>query len=310
MVYSQVQSLRNNLEKILFGKGDIIDMALTALLSRGDLLIEDVPGVGKTTLAHGLALSIDCAFQRIQFTSDLLPSDVVGVTIYNQAEQRFEFRKGPLFANFVLADEINRATPKTQSSLLEAMSERQVSVDGTTHHLPEPFMLLATQNPVDFSGTFPLPESQLDRFTLSVKIGYPEAEFERRIIASAKSQESIKDVRPVVDADDVVKMQEAASAVRVDEDLVNYILAITRATRERKDIRLGVSPRGAKTLFRCAQAHAIVSGRDYATPDDIKTLAENVFSHRIVTNLGTRGDELAENAAIIRDIIDRAIVPV
>jgi len=210
----------------------------------------------------------------------------------------------------VLADEMNRATPKTQSSRLEAMSERQVSVDGTTHHLPEPFMLLATQNPVDFSGTFPLPESQLDRFTLSVKIGYPEAEFERRIIASAKSQESIKDVRPVVDADDVVKMQEAASAVRVDEDLVNYILAITRATRERKDIRLGVSPRGAKTLFRCAQAHAIVSGRDYATPDDIKTLAENVFSHRIVTNLGTRGDELAENAAIIRDIIDRAIVPV
>jgi MoxR-like ATPase len=308
--YEQVQSLRNNLEKVLFGKGDIIDMALTALLSRGDLLIEDVPGVGKTTLAHGLARSINCAFQRIQFTSDLLPSDVVGVTIYNQAEQRFEFRKGPLFANFILADEINRATPKTQSALLEAMSERQVSVDGTTHHLPEPFMILATQNPVDFSGTFPLPESQLDRFTLSVRIGYPDEEFEKKIIMTRGSHGTMEEINPVVDAAEIIEMQKAASNVRVDEDLVNYILAIARATREHKDIRLGVSPRGAKTMYRCAQAHAVVSGRDYATPDDIKTLAANVFAHRIVANLGTRGDELAENAAIILDIVERATVPV
>ncbi len=308
--YAQVQSLRNNLEKVLLGKGDIINIALTALLSRGDLLIEDVPGVGKTTLAHGLARSINCAFQRIQFTSDLLPSDVVGVTIFNQAEQRFEFRKGPLFANFVLADEINRATPKTQSALLEGMSERQVSVDGVTHMLPEPFMLLATQNPVDFSGTFPLPESQLDRFTLSVKIGYPDAEFERQIIISAGAPEALKAISPVVDAEDIIGMQEAASRVRVDDDLVSYILTIARSTRERKDVRLGVSPRGAKTLYRCAQAHAIVSGRDYATPDDIKTLAVNVFSHRIVSNHGTRGEELAENAAIIHEIIEKAIVPV
>ncbi len=309
-VYEQVQSLRDNLEKVLFGKGDIIDMALTALLSRGDLLIEDVPGVGKTTLAHGLARSINCAFQRIQFTSDLLPSDVVGVTIYNQAEQRFEFRKGPIFANFVLADEINRATPKTQSALLEAMSERQVSVDGTTHYLPEPFMLLATQNPVDFSGTFPLPESQLDRFTLSLRIGYPDEEFERKIITTSGSRGAMEDISPVLEAEEVIDMQRTTSMVRVDEDLVNYILAIVRATREHKDIRLGVSPRGAKTMYRSVQAHAVVSGREYATPDDVKTLAANVFAHRIVTNLGAHGDGLAENAAIILDILERATVPV
>jgi len=309
-VYSQVQSLRNNLEKVLLGKGDIINIALTALLSKGDLLIEDVPGVGKTTLAHGIARSINCAFQRIQFTSDLLPSDVVGVTIFNQSEQRFEFRKGPLFANFILADEINRATPKTQSALLEAMSERQVSVDGVTHILPEPFMLLATQNPVDFSGTFPLPESQLDRFSLSVKIGYPDAEYEKAIISSAGAPDALNSITPVVDAEDVITMQDASSAVRVDDDLVNYILTIARATRVRKDIRLGVSPRAAKALYKSAQAHAIVSGRDYATPDDIKALAVNAFSHRIVGTPGSHGEELAENAAIIREIIERASVPV
>ncbi|MFQ5354305.1 MAG: AAA family ATPase, partial [Thermodesulfobacteriota bacterium] len=268
-VYSQVQSLKNNLEKVLLGKGDIINIALTALLSKGDLLIEDVPGVGKTTLGHGLARSINSAFQRIQFTADLLPSDVVGVTVYNQAEHDFQFRRGPLFANFILADEINRATPKTQSALLEAMSERQVSVDGITHILPEPFMILATQNPVDFSGTYPLPESQLDRFSLSAKMGYPDAEFEKRIIISAREPDALKSLTPVVDAEDIIAMQEAASSVTVDDDLVNYILAIARATRERKEIRLGVSPRGAKTLYRSTQAHAIVQGRDYATPDDI-----------------------------------------
>jgi MoxR-like ATPase len=309
-VYSQVESLRNNLEKVLLGKGDIINIALTALLSKGDLLIEDVPGVGKTTLAHGIARSINCAFQRIQFTSDLLPSDVVGVTIFNQSEQRFEFRKGPLFANFILADEINRATPKTQSALLEAMSERQVSVDGVTHKLPEPFMLLATQNPVDFSGTFPLPESQLDRFSLSVKIGYPSAEYEKAIISSAGAPDALSTITPVVDAEDVIAMQEASSAVRVDDDLVNYILTIARATRVRKDIRLGVSPRAAKALYKSAQAHAIVSGRDYATPDDIKALAVNAFSHRIVGTPGSHGEELAENASIIREIIENTTVPV
>jgi len=309
VAYAQVKALRANLEKIFLGKGDIIDIALTALLSKGDLLIEDVPGVGKTTLAHGLALSINCAFGRIQFTSDLLPSDVLGVTIFNQAKQKFEFRKGPIFANFILADEINRATPKTQSALLESMSERQVSVDGVTHLLPEPFMLLATQNPADFSGTFPLPESQLDRFALSVKIGYPDAEFEKKIITSADANETSDIITPVIDTDDVIGMQKAAGRVTVDDDLVNYILSIVRATREHKDISLGISPRGAKTLYRCAQAHAIVAGRDYATPDDIKRLAVNAFSHRIVCNLGIRGEELAENAAIIGKIIDRAVVP-
>jgi len=308
--YAQVKALRSNLEKVLLGKEHIIDIALTALLSKGDLLIEDVPGVGKTTLAHGLARSINCAFQRVQFTSDLLPSDVVGVTIFNQAEQDFQFRKGPLFANFILADEINRATPKTQSALLEAMSERQVSVDGVTHLLPEPFMLLATQNPVDFSGTFPLPESQLDRFALSLNIGYPDEETEKRIIVSAGQPNALNSLSPVVDASDITEMQRAASSVTVDDDLVNYILAITRATRNRKEIKLGVSPRGSKTLYRSAQAHAIVQGRDYATPDDIKTLAVNVFSHRLVSTLGPHGEELEENTTILHDILDNAIVPV
>ncbi|GMR04575.1 MAG: MoxR family ATPase [Thermodesulfobacteriota bacterium] len=308
--YEKVIALRENLERVIRGKSATIDLAITALLARGHLLIEDVPGVGKTTLAHGLARSVNCTFQRIQFTSDLLPSDVIGVTVYNQPEHRFEFRKGPLFANIVLADEINRGTPKTQSALLEAMNDRQVTVDRTTHALPEPFMLLATQNPLEFSGTFPLPESQLDRFTLSLRIGYPDAAHEKEIIRSVSAPAAINDLKPVLEVPDVLGMQELSAKVRVEDDLVNYILSIAEATRSHKDISLGVSPRGTMALFRTAQAHAIVAGRDYATPDDIKTLASSVFAHRIIPEARGFGDDLSDTTLIIREILSNVTVPI
>ena len=280
--YERIAALRANLERVIRGKRQVIDLAISALLARGHLLIEDVPGVGKTTLAHGLAKSINCSFQRIQFTSDLLPSDVIGVTVYNQAAHSFEFRPGPLFANIVLADEINRATPKTQSALLEAMNDRQVSIDKDTHKLPSPFMLLATQNPMEFSGTFPLPESQLDRFTMCLKMGYPDIDDERMIIQSLNSPQLMNSLGPVLSTGEVESLQGLAEKVRVDEDLVGYILAISRATRTHKGIRLGVSPRATMTIYRAAQAFALASGRDYCIPDDIKYLCAPVFAHRIM----------------------------
>lgn len=303
---AKVKRLKQNLSRIIRGKDNIIDLAVTALLSRGHLLIEDVPGVGKTTLAHGLARSINCTFQRIQFTSDLLPSDVLGITVYNQNEHTFEFRPGPIFANVVLADEINRATPKTQSALLEAMNDRQVSVEKHTYELPDPFMLLATQNPLEFSGTFPLPESQLDRFTMNIRIGYPDLESERMIIESSSSGQRPEDLDPVLTTSEVVALQEAATSVRVDPDLVTYILAIAHATRNTRAIRLGVSPRGTMTLYRAAQAMALVSGRDYVLPDDVKTLAVPVFAHRVVP-----AAEDAEGRAVelVEEILSGVEVP-
>jgi MoxR-like ATPase len=276
------------------------------LLARGHLLIEDVPGVGKTTLAHALARSINAAFQRIQFTSDLLPSDVLGVTVYRQSDHTFEFKKGPIFANIVLADEVNRATPKTQSALLEAMSDRQVSVDKATYDLPAPFMLLATQNPLEYSGTFPLPESQLDRFTMCIMIGYPDEAEERKIIVSGDSAETA----PVVSAADVEEMQGIAAGVRVDEDLVGYILAIASATRRHKGIRLGVSPRATKALYRAVQAHALISGRDYSIPDDIKTLSVPVFAHRIIPSERSGSDGAGQARSLIEDVLSGLSVPV
>ena len=267
--HEKIKSLKANLSKVIKGKDEVLDLTIACLISEGHLLIEDVPGVGKTTLAHGLAKSIACTFQRIQFTSDLLPSDVIGVTVYNQAEHAFEFRKGPLFASIVLADEINRASPKTQSALLEAMNDRQVSVDKFTYPLPEPFMLLATQNPLEFSGTFPLPESQLDRFTMCIRIGYPDEADERRIVQSAPSSVVIKDLSPALNAGDVLKMQSLAGTVRVDEDLVSYMLSIASKTRAHKGIRLGVSPRGTMTPTR-RPGIRVVNNRNYVTPDDIK----------------------------------------
>lgn len=291
------------------GKDEIIDLSITALLSNGHLLVEDVPGVGKTTLAHGLARSINCSFQRIQFTSDLLPSDVIGVTVYNQADRCFEFRPGPIFANIVLADEINRATPKTQSALLEAMNDRQVSVDKVSHALPSPFMLLATQNPLEFSGTFPLPESQLDRFTMCIRIGYPDEAHEKEIIQSA-SKNRIDSLTPVLSTKEIEQMQEIASGVRVEEDLVAYILSIANATRNHKALKLGVSPRATMTLYRAAQAYALVSGRAYCIPDDVKRLSVPVFAHRIVPVERSFDDGAESSKGILEEIVSAVNVPV
>jgi len=307
--YDSIAALRSNLGKVIRGKPEIIDLALTALLARGHLLIEDVPGVGKTTLAHGIARSINCSFQRIQFTSDLLPSDVIGVTVYNQSDHAFEFKAGPVFANIVLADEINRATPKTQSALLEAMNDRQVSVDKTTYPLPRPFMLLATQNPLEFSGTFPLPESQLDRFTMCIRMGYPDEEHEREIIQSS-AVDAFEDLSPVLTTEDVDGLQRFASTVRVDEDLVTYILAIANATRAHRSIKLGVSPRATVAIYRAAQARALVSGRDYCIPDDIKQLSSPVFAHRIISVDGVLEAGTSGGKAIIEEIISSIKVPV
>jgi len=305
-----INRLKENLARVILGKPEAIDLCICTLLARGHLLIEDVPGVGKTTLAHALARSIDCSFSRIQFTSDLLPSDVVGLTVYNGAERKFEFRPGPVFANIVLADEINRTTPKTQSALLEAMSERQVSIDRATYPLPEPFMLLATQNPLEYAGTFPLPESQLDRFTMSIKIGYPDAEHEREIIRSSPSHETPETLGAVVDTSEVELMQGLCAGVRMDDDLVGYIHAVSSATREHRAVRLGASPRASMTLYRAAQARAMVENREYCIPDDIKRLAVPVLAHRIIT-VGRGMDEGAGTAeTVIQDILSSIDVPI
>ena len=311
-VYEKTKKLQTNLARVIRGKPAIIDLAITALLARGHLLIEDVPGVGKTTLAHGLARSINCTFQRIQFTSDLLPSDVIGMTVYNQSAHTFEFRPGPIFANIVLADEINRTTPKTQSALLEAMNDRQVSIDKITYSLPVPFMLLATQNPLEYAGTFPLPESQLDRFTMSIRIGYPDLADERDIVKSISSAKVLQTLEPVITAEELGLMQDAVERVTVEEDLVGYILAIAKATRSHKSIRLGVSPRATTTFYRAVQAFAVIHGRNYCTPDDIKALAVPSFAHRIIPlDQRHRAAEGAEgNAAIIEEILATIDVPV
>jgi len=308
-IYKRARALQENLALVIKGKEKIIGLAVTALLAKGHLLIEDVPGVGKTTLARAIARSINCSFQRIQFTSDLLPSDVIGMTVYNQNEHTFEFRPGPIFSNIVLADEINRATPKTQSALLEAMNDLQVSVDKVSHNLPEPFMLLATQNPVEFSGTFVLPESQLDRFTMCIKMGYPDPEHEREVLESAPSTGAMSKLAPVLTTGELMEMQAQVESVRVDSDIVSYIIAIANATRAHRDIRLGVSPRATTTIYRAARAHAIVCGRDYCIPDDVKTLAVPCFAHRIIPEeQGLSGVERA--AALIEDVLSMVSVPV
>jgi MoxR-like ATPase len=307
-ISAKISSLQKNLEKIIKGKPDVIKQAITALIARGHLLIEDVPGIGKTTLAHGLAMSINCSFQRIQFTSDLLPSDIIGVTIYNQERHVFEFKPGPVFANIILADEINRTTPKTQSSLLEAMSDRQVSVDKITHPLPEPFMVIATQNPMEYEGTYPLPESQMDRFMMRIRIGYPDAKAEKEILLSTSSLTQSQRITPALSTDEVLYLQTLVDKIKVDDDLVNYILSIADATRNSLKLRLGVSPRGAMMLYRAAQAFALVEGRTYCVPDDIKKLSISVFSHRVLASQGTGGEtENSEN--IIQEIVDGIEVP-
>ena len=307
---TKLAEIESALEAVIQGKPDAVRLTLACLLARGHLLIEDVPGVGKTTLAQALARSVRARFHRIQFTSDMLPSDVVGVTIYNTQAQEFEFKRGPVFTNFLLADEINRATPKTQGALLEAMNELQVTIDGRSHPLDQPFMVIATQNPVEHHGTYPLPESQLDRFLMRIRIGYPENDAEREILRQGVAPAFDK-IRPVVSSEDLLHLQEAAARVAVDEALVDYILAIVKQTRSHEAFAMGVSPRGAQALFRASQALAAVEGRDYVTPDDIKRLVVPVFAHRVLVNqrtaAGSRGTGSAEK--LLEEILTSVDVP-
>ena len=307
---SKLSEIEAALGEAIRGKPEVVRLSLTCLLARGHLLIEDVPGVGKTTLAQALARSVDSSFHRIQFTSDMLPSDVVGVTIYNAHSESFEFKRGPVFTHFLLADEINRATPKTQSALLEAMNELQVTIDGRSHPLDQPFMVVATQNPVEHHGTYPLPESQLDRFLMRIRIGYPDAAAEREIVRRGGAQPA-ENMRTVLSGDELVTLQDAVARVNVDDALVDYMLAIVERTRTHESLAMGVSPRGAQALYRATQALAAVEGRDYATPDDIKRLALPVFAHRVVVNsrvaLAPRSAEAAER--VLSEILTLVDVP-
>jgi MoxR-like ATPase len=304
--------LENALRSVIRGKDDVVRTALVAVFARGHLLIEGPPGVGKTTLAHALARCIDCSFHRIQFTSDMLPSDVLGISIYSPIEQKFEFKPGPIFTNVLLADEINRTTPKTQSALLEAMNEHQVTVERDSYRLPEPFLVVATQNPIEHHGTYPLPESQMDRFLLRVSMGYPEESSERAILRFEAGAAKLDEVHAVLSGADVVSMQEDVTHVRVDESLADYALELVRRTRNSEYLSLGVSPRGAQMLYRAAQAMAYLSGRTFTTPQDFKQLAVPVFSHRVVVNARysstLKKSEQAER--IIRDMVESVAVPV
>lgn len=307
----RLEKVETALAETIRGKSDVIRLSLVCLLSRGHLLIEDVPGVGKTTLAHALARSVRCSFNRLQCTSDMLPGDILGVTIYNAHSEAFEFKHGPVFTNFLLADEINRATPKTQSALLEAMSDRQVTTDGHAYPLPEPFMVIATQNPVEHHGTYPLPESQLDRFLMRIRIGYPDTGAEREILRnSVRPAEA--GVAPALTAEELIEIQNAAEHVRVDDALVDYMLAIVERTRKDEALALGVSPRGAQALYRACQSLALVEGRNWVLPDDIKRLVVPVFAHRVIINsrasMTQRSTETAER--ILQDILTLVDVPV
>jgi MoxR-like ATPase len=306
-----VSQLQRSIARAIYGKEDAIQLALITLLARGHLLIEDVPGVGKTTLAQALAKSFHCSFQRIQFTSDLLPSDVLGVSVYNPESREFEFRSGPIFANVVLADEINRTTPRTQSALLEAMNEAQVTVDGKTLPLPQPFLVIATQNPVEHHGTYPLPESQLDRFLMRIKMGYPSHETEKEILRKRVGDNPLDSLDPIADVSDVLAMQDAVAHVKVDSSLHDYALEIVARTRKSEQLALGVSPRGTLMLQRAAQARAFLGARDYCLPDDFKQLAVSVFSHRVVASSRhaslQRKSETTES--VLREIVESVPVP-
>ncbi len=277
-----VQNIIENVEKVIVGKRQVIEYFLTCILSNGHILFKDIPGVGKTMLSRAMAISLGMSFKRIQCTPDLLPSDITGVSIFNQKIQEFEFKQGPVFANLILADEINRATPRTQSSLLECMEERQVTVEGVSIKLPRPFIVMATQNPIEYEGVFPLPEAQLDRFLMKLSIGYPSYEDEMEIIRLQKIRHPIEDLKPVSSLDEVISIQEKIKEVYVDETVIQYILDIVSATRKHSDIAVGASPRGSLALFRTSQALAYIRGRDYVLPDDIKELAPLVLSHRII----------------------------
>ncbi len=301
-----VQSIANrvtdNVRKVIVGKDDEVRLTMLAMLCEGHLLIEDVPGVGKTMLARALALSVGCTFRRIQFTPDMLPTDVTGVSIYNQKTQEFEFRPGPIFAQIVLTDEINRATPKTQSALLEAMEERQVTVDGITHQVPQPFLVLATQNPIEYEGTFPLPEAQVDRFMMRIHLGYPSKQNEVDVLNRQMEHHPIADLQQVVSAGELVQAQRAVRTVYVDDLVKSYIVDLVNTTRDHPDIYLGASPRGSLALFNTTRAWAAMNGRDYVLPDDVKYLAEPTLAHRLIVSPSARIKNVTA-----RQVIDDAL---
>ena len=298
----------DNVERVILGKTSVIEHALAALLAQGHVLVEDLPGVGKTMLAKSLAISTGCVFKRIQFTPDLLPSDITGISIYNQKTEEFQFRPGPVMAQVVLADEINRATPKTQSALLEAMEERQVTADGVTHHLDSPFFVMATQNPIEYEGTFPLPEAQLDRFLLRLSMGYPTRDEELQIIGQQERSHPIERLEPVAAPEEIGELQEAAKGVYVDTLLRNYIVSITEHTRHQSDVALAASPRASLGLFRASRALALVRGRDYVIPDDVQELADAVIAHRIIVSVSARMRGL-DGHSVVTDVLDSVPVP-
>jgi MoxR-like ATPase len=309
MIADSAKKLRENIQKVIVGKDDVINMALAAILCEGHILFEDVPGIGKTTLARALSISLGCSFQRIQFTPDLLPSDVTGINWFNQKNQSFEYREGPVMSQVILGDEINRATPRTQSALLEAMQERQVTVDGVTRPTPRPFLVLATQNPIELEGTFPLPEAQLDRFLLSLQIGYPNREEEEEILLRFGTKDPLETLEAVSTPEEVMQMIETRRQVRFEESVRKYVLNITRATRNRAEIELGASPRASLGLYQSSQAWAAVQGRDYVIPHDVKKMAIQVLTHRLIISpqAQLRGRDPSE---LINDIVTEVPVPV
>ncbi|HOY97779.1 MAG TPA: MoxR family ATPase [Candidatus Aminicenantes bacterium] len=306
----KIDALIANIRKVFVGDPEVVRLVVTALLARGHLLIEDVPGIGKTLLGVALARSIESSFRRIQFTNDLLPSDLLGMSIFNPRESTFSFKPGPIFSHIILADEINRTTPKTQSALLEAMNDLQVTVDGGTYPLPDPFMIIATQNPIEYHGTFPLPEAQLDRFLLRVKIGYPSAENEKEIIRGRDLYHLAARLEPVLNPAEVLALQDQVDGIRVDESLLGYIVSLASETRKTKGIKLGVSPRGSLLLRRAAQAHALTYGRDHILPDDVKRVAAPVLTHRIVIESQSFGLlRIHESDTIIQGVLERVPIP-
>lgn len=309
--HDKIEALIDNIETVMYGKREVIQLCIVGLLARGHLLIEDIPGIGKTTLAQALALSIDCHFNRVQFTSDMLPADILGVSIINPSTREFDFRKGPVFANIVLADEINRTPPKTQSALLEAMSESHVTADGITRQLPSPFMVLATQNPIEYEGTYTLPEAQLDRFLLRISIGYPGGDDELRIMRRHNPQPLLDAIKPNLTGSDVEDLQAISQQIRIEDSVAAYMLAIVQATREHPDIRLGASPRASLALYETCQAYALVQGRDYVTPGDVKTLAPPVMCHRIIAKShgGNRLATTHEREMVMKEILNTVPVP-
>lgn len=308
----KIARLEETVGRVIKGKSEIVKLALVALIARGHLLIEDVPGVGKTTLANAFARALDLSFQRVQFTSDLLPSDVIGLSIFNQQSGSFEWNPGAIFTNILLADEINRSTPKTQSALLEAMAEEQVTVEGVSRPLPLPFMVVATQNPTEHHGTYPLPESQLDRFMLRLHIGYPNKSDERTILRDREKENPLEFVKPIMSETDILELQRTAKKVRINDSLIDYLLNIVEQTRQTETIELGISPRGTLSLFQSAQALALVEGRDFCTPDDVKRLVVPCFAHRLIISSQYKGvaTQSSEAEQILKDILTRVKVPI